>query len=699
MRTFSAGTTGGRAGHAVRARDLTGFRLAWLQATHRAGWAGALWSCLAATVTLAALLPLVGAVAVTTALAVTLTRDGVVTVEQQVAGVDELAAFQREVDGRIESRMGPELVPLTANVAAGPFSAATLNGEPSPARLSGRQLMATWVDHLSGHVEVLAGELPPDGLGGGETAVTMAQSSADQLGLHLSDRVCFDFAASPPQPRWCARVVGLWQPLDARDPFWVSGPTGLILAMGRFDFFALARQQSKGLVAGVRYWANPEAVDADNAQAVAGRLSTLAGELAAPGRRVTTRLDGSLESFYDGQRLVTSTVLSFSAAVALLGISVVALIAARFVEGQAHELGLLRVRGWSRWQVWQVAFAGLGVLLLTGVPAALGACLLALAGMRLEGMPALDLRPSRLVLPLAVAMATLVVLVGALAAVAARAVWPDGESSQTGLRRRPRTWWARLRPWRRTAVALGLALLGLSALVAPRLAAAGQLTPVDALRWGLLLAPVAGLFLFTAAAVRLRELVARVPRPRDVSGALAGWQLERRPGQHAGAAFVLMLATATTTFAAFALTAELAEPAPAEPVLRQGLVVALVLGGLAAPALAVIGFGLHFRWAAVRRRREYGGLFAHGLAPAQVARSLAVEQAVTVVSSLVAGVVLGVAFALASRPGAQPAPAIAGLSVLAAAVPAACLLGGALAAGWLVRRMPDRVDLLRRGQP
>src|SRR2546429_230205 len=78
------------------------------------------------------------------------------------------------------------------------------------------------------HVEMLAGQLPAAGLGGGDTAVTMPQSGADAAGFALFDRVCVAFAGGGDrESRWCARIVGLWRPLDAQDPFWAGRATGL----------------------------------------------------------------------------------------------------------------------------------------------------------------------------------------------------------------------------------------------------------------------------------------------------------------------------------------------------------------------------------------------------------------------------------------------------------------------------------------
>jgi hypothetical protein len=134
-----------------------------------------------------------------------------------------------------------------------------------------------------------------------------------------------------------------------------------------------------------------------------------------------------------------------------------------------------------------------------------------------------------------------------------------------------------------------------------------------------------------------------MPGRASVPGALAYLQLARRPFQHAGAAFVVTLATAAAVFAALALAAGLAT----EAALWLGLDVCLAAGAAGGLLLALTVYRLHFRSTTRLRLHEYAGLFAHGLPPEQVCRSLAFEQAVVAGPSVLAGFVLGAALALA----------------------------------------------------
>jgi hypothetical protein len=598
---------------------LSGRRLAWLQVTHRRGPALALWLCLAAAVALPALLLVVGAMAAESGLAQTLDQAGGFSVREDVAGVDAFDSLDRLVDVRATTRAGDALVPLGAFVMIGPLRVLTLRTEPATGDLAGRQLTALYAQHLAAHVSVVAGELPPEGLAGGETAVSMRQADADRLGVHLSDRVCGDYGGGAGgQPAWCARIVGLWRPLAAGDPFWTGEPPGVELAMGRYDLFQLAGQGALRPSATIRYWAVRDATTPGGTAPLAAQVGALATELRMPQRRVDTRLDRSLLAFDAHERRVSGAIDALAALVAVLGLGAVGLAAARLLDGQRRELALLRARGWTRGRAWLVAFGGLGAVGATAAAAAVGGCLLAATAITASGMglSALTLRPADVPGMLVALVAVAAALIVLLAALAARAVWRDPRPSPEPAGRPPG---ARL-------AAGTAAVAGSAALALPHLPDAGRAAGVALL----------------AAAVALGLPVAWGARRASVPGTLAHLQLARRPVQHAGAAFVLTLAAAGALFAALGLAAGLAS----EAALWLGLDVGLTAGGAGGLLLALVVSTLHFRSAARRRQREYGGLLAHGLVPAQVGRSLAVERAVTAAVSLLAGCVLGAALAL-----------------------------------------------------
>ena len=687
MSSFSA-----RALDAARARrvdaaiGLSASSLAWLQATRRRGWAGVLWLCLVAAIALTGLLPLIDAMAVESGLAETLARDGGLTVRRDVGSVDALAAFEREADDRVAERTGSALIPLAVTVSTGPLPVVTINNVPPQG--PSKPLTAAYTDHLATHVDLVQGELPPEALGGGETAVTTSRATAQQLGLHLSDHFCMDLGG---QQRWCPRLVGLWEPVDAGEPYWGGAPPTGQLALSRFDFFELAKQRlPQGPTASVRYWADPGAVDAARAPLLAGQVTALADDLGRRSQaRVSTRLDIGLAHFADQRRAISSTAHVFAAAVALLELVVVALVAARFLERQAHELAVLRARGWPRGRVWRVAFAGLGALGLTAVPVGIAACAVVVAGLSLggSGVSPAWLRSGDLPGALAAVAANAASLVGALTLLAGMAARRAVEPSLEGPRSERGAWWGG------PGATVALALAALPALALPRLAGDG-LPP--GLRGILPIAPALGLVLLAAAAVRFLPAAGWVRR-EGVAGLLAGWQLDRRPHQHAGAAFVLAVAAAVGVFASLGVAAVSGAEGTAYPAaLRHGLVAGLAVGLGGTLTLALAGYALHFVAAGSRRVQEYTGLFAHGLSVAQVAGSLAREQGVTVASSLLVGGLLGTLLAVA----ALPVPT-ASVGTVAVALGGLLAVGGllvacALVVGSMARRLPAEAGPYRQ---
>jgi len=371
------------------------------------------------------------------------------------------------------------------------------------------------------------------------------------------------------------------------------------------------------------------------------------------------------------------------------------LVAARFLDGQARGLAVLRARAWSRARVWRVAFAGLGAIGLWAVPLGLGTCALTAAVLALTGwgpspliLGVQDLRG--VVIAEAVAGA---ILLGVLVAMSGWAARWDVDPTLEAPFRRPSAWWLR----GTTVVVLGL--LGLLALLLPRLIGPGlraALTPDGAAL--VPLAPALGTGLLAAAGVRLRSLLVLPPRSSaDVPHALAGWQLYRAPEQHIWPAFTLTLAAATATFASVSLAGAGSGSLPTtQPSLVHGLEGALVAGTVAGFALAVAGFGLHFRGVVRRRAQEYGGLLAHGLDSAALVRSVASEQVMTATSSLLIGGALGLVVAVAVLPLPAPTTLMTQLAVLGLATSAASLVAGLAIVSAAARRLHAAIDPLRR---
>jgi hypothetical protein len=466
------------------------------------------------------------------------------------------------------------------------------------------------------------------------------------------------------------------------------------LAMGRYDFFQMMNlRPPRPALAGLWYRANSAEIDTRLAASVAQQVRQLSSQLRRSGLRVVTSLDRSLQQFVATQRAFSSVTRVVATSVLVLSLLVVALASARFLDGQSHDLGVLRARGWSRPRTWQLAFAGPVALAALALPAGLAACLVIVAASSFTS-PGISLSSVRLwdlAGPAAALGACTVGVVTVLGLSAARITPRDPEPPSESPFRRRRS------GWRGATLTIVLALAGGCAVGLQRLPGFDRLDsalPANVLDF-LAATPALGLVLLATAIVRLRPFRALAPRRRaSVSGLLAAKQLERRPQQHTTMALVLVLSAGIGVFAVVAFVVQLTQSPPVPQAVWAGAEAGLVAGALGALVLALAAFAFHFRWAARRRLGEYGGLFAHGLPTRQVSRSLAAEQRAVTWSSLLVGGALGVAVALAPLATTGTSRASSEAVALGAGAFLAGLLVCTLVVGSLVRRLPARVNPL-----
>lgn len=584
--------------------------------------ASALAVCLAGTVAVSWALPLATAATLQSSLRDSLSDRAQLTVDRpQVVDFEAFTAFEREAAAVVEPGLGRYLAPAEAFATVGPMAPVSVNDQPYST--SAAKLSAGYRDGLASHVEVMAGQLPPDGLGGPAPAVTMPQQGADQLGLRLSDRFCVDLVPASQSSAWCGRLVALWRPVSDADPYWAGQLPRLEVVLGRYDFFQLLQlRPPQGAVAGRRYAADPAAVDPATAGDLAGRLHNLRASFPGAGpMRLHMSLDAALARYDAAQKPAALSLNVMTTMMALLALCLVQLTASRVVDLQAPGVALLRAHGWPASAAWRFLFAQLGAILLVALPMGLLGAGLVTAALGLEAPPGAGPAYSGLSaagVSLAGVLTAVVVLLAAVAWGVARRQ-PGREATGVG---------SAGRGWRWT-VDLPLAGLALALALVPARPGGLGLFPGpagDALR-----------FLAPAAAAALLGLVARRGLPAvwrlvaswsaDLPAALAGWQLGRRPGQHTGLVLVEALAFTTAGFCAASLAIQPRAVADLEA-MHQGFDVVLGTVVVAALATGMGGAWLHFQSAARARGREYAALALNGLAPAAARRSLGIEQLV-----------------------------------------------------------------------
>jgi predicted lysophospholipase L1 biosynthesis ABC-type transport system permease subunit len=418
-----------------------------------------------------------------------------------------------------------------------------------------------------GRVEMVAGRWPqpasPQGHGERvQVQVAVAKRVADRLGLAPGDTIAVTGRLDD-TPSATAHVTGVYRPKDPDAPYWTLDPLGgdgvrnlafttygpLAVAAGSFGPGLLAPAETHWLAD-----ADYSTVTADRLDALRSRMTDTVGHFdQMPGIGAATA-ESELPDVIDGlQRTLQvsrSTVLIAALQLVVLAALALLLVARLLSTERENETALLAARGASRRRIIGLAAAESLLLALPGLVAAP-----LLAG------PAVRLLMSR----------------GPLA----------DAGTEAAVQLPPSTWWVAAGTALACAVTMTLpSLRAGTELKAPRRKAAtmlrggmdgGLLVLAGVAYWQLtrrsegtgvlatgasalgvdpvlVAAPALALLAGTVLALRLLPPAARLgehraSRSRGLSGALAGWQLSRRPGRGAGPALLLVLAVAMGVFA------------------------------------------------------------------------------------------------------------------------------------------------------
>jgi hypothetical protein len=670
--------------------------LAVRQLRLRGGWTASLALGLTFAFAIAALAPVAGAMAADAALHAAVTgpagRAPLTVAQQKVPDQAAFEATQAQMASTVQGRLGPYLASSSALATLGPLTPVSLNENPAPAQVDSSRLAVGYLRDLAEHVELVAGAVPPDGLGGSaDIAATMAQTEADALGLHLGDRLCIDFAAGG--TRWCARVAGLWRPLEGGDPFRLEAARQVELVVGRYDFYRLMKLAAAPVATvGRQFYVDVNALDSRDAGDLVSGLRELRKYFTSRGTLFDTSLDRVIESFGAEEGQVRVALALLGGALAVLVLFGAAFLAGHFLRLQSREVTLVRARGWPRRRVKRLLMLQLSLLVFVGlvVGAGLAAAAAAVFGPSLFGVPppwpdVLD--GAGAVVPLVAVLTGLALLwlsLSTLAGRAANGVRPGDAVATRGFAGRPGP--------RAALSSLGL-VVGLVLLAAVRLPQ-GPVPPWlprlptsagGALDWLTAAMSLLALLLLAAAATQTLPLSGRLAgglRHR-VSNSLARWQLARRPWQHSQIAFLLTVAVAVGTFAALAALNQSRRPQPPAAAVLIG-------GSFSALLIALFAFAFHFRAVAGERAEEYASLLLSGLPARALRSSLAVEQRAVTWHGLGWGAICAAALSLTLLPlgGLTADPAAAGAVFVGVLL---AFLAVLLVAGWATRAWLGRL--------
>lgn len=478
---------------------------------------------------------------------------GITITEPGIRSLGGFQAFATETTRRVHLDLGDRVGDGATYEIASDFETETLNGKAFSFDVGEAQPTAAYYADFDRRARLVSGSWPTDP-GGGSTPALLGAAFAERTGLKEGDVLCMAvpgfIVSSPDAPaeRWCARMVGTWEPLDAADPWWgVSTPAASFILSQRGFFDGPGGLPHANEIAGHIAPVRPNDIHAGDADAVLAGISELRSYYSVLGNgSVDTRLQSILEDFQARSQVAAFPLQMI--AVALLGVALffVAFVAAAFLAAHEPTLAVWRGRGWSRGRALSLLLLELGVAAVLALPLAIvGAAAAVLAA----GSPPTSLAVIEAVIPTLLAVLALSVLILVVLAL-------------TSSRRRLSSI-ARTRPqapfWQRRKLDLVVAFLAVPLLFEARVRGpaevrqAGGAVASDPIAFAL---PALAIVAVAIVSLRLMDPVARlVGRMHGTAAALAAGRLRRQSTEHARLGLLLVLAVAIGIFsAAYAAT-------------------------------------------------------------------------------------------------------------------------------------------------
>ncbi|MBJ7608550.1 MAG: hypothetical protein JF887_03840 [Candidatus Dormibacteraeota bacterium] len=467
-------------------------------------------------------------------------------------------AFQRQTATRVRGRLGD------AVTAGAQFSrSSTVTVRTIDSVLQGPPV--TWnpsVVSYAGirdHVHLVAGRWPADTRAGNDWPLTVSARATDDLGTPLDIKVgseyCFNYLATvtvgpfrghPPPEIWCGRIAATWLPNDVNDAYWAGHVPETDVSAGHDSFFQILAQMPDAMgSAEQQYVPRTDRISgADTGRIVAG-VNDLRGYYSVSSNDVfVSGLDTTIAGFLSRQRAAAGPTLVTAFGLLVVALAAMGFAALQFIQGHAPLAALWRARGWSRARVAALHTVQFAILLVLAVPVAVIAAALIVSAVATSASVGAGLGRQRLAgaaVPTLVAAGIFLVILGTLAAI---------RSGPELAQRRPARSGTQRRGWRRRALDLVLAAVGLAILGFVRLGGADPTSGNGQTSVVVLALPVLAVGLLAFASLRLVGVAARaLTITRSLGGRLARWQVERDPAQYSRLCLLVTLATAVGIFA------------------------------------------------------------------------------------------------------------------------------------------------------
>ncbi|HEY7144175.1 MAG TPA: ABC transporter permease [Streptosporangiaceae bacterium] len=490
-------------------------------------------------------------------------RDTSVAISGQV-GASQAATDNTAIRSAMRAAFGP--VPL--RFSQGLWSDSLGLTGAGRGRATIQLLQAAALDRLAAAAVLVRGTWPAPFRPGEPVQAALPAAVASRLHVPVGKTLVLPDRDTGAKVR--IKVTGLFRPRDPRSPYWaldLLGSSGVSVRGNFVTYGPLVVARSAfspgGLNAGAASWLVQPAVariPVGGVSAVAGRLTQLQARFAQSdslgGLAVSTTLPGLLRGIASNLAVAKSLLLISVLQLLLLAAVAIAL-AARMLAGQREEeSALLSARGVTRWQLVRLTLAE--TVALTAAAVAAGTVAGAwLAGPLARIGPLRQLRPpgaDELVpgWPAGVwwgAAAILAICTAVMLWPAARPLSPL--SARARRSRQQRLAGAALAGADIAVIVLGaFAVWQLRDYSAVGRTAAGR-TSVDPV---LVAAPTLALAGAALVPLRLLPALASVAdrlagRTRRLAGALASWQVSRRPIRQSGPVLLVILAVAAGTLA------------------------------------------------------------------------------------------------------------------------------------------------------
>jgi len=474
-----------------------------------------------------------------------------------VRQADAYAQFRSNVQQAAQQEKGL-VAPRSTLLYSGRYTPATINGVDvgslgSAYASTVTPLELAVLEDLQSHVTLERGGWPAVPVAAGALQVTLPEDAAAAAHLKLGDTQCM-VVLSPGKYSVCVHVVGIWMPVNRSDAYWGPDQAPPIAAfIDDATYFATLKAEADAdtqpqlvSVATVVLEPDVDAIRAAGADEAVVRLRRLHADfgVARPDAVVISNLETALDRYTSARDVAEFAVQLVAVQLLLIALFCVWLLAGTLLAQQAQVIAMWRSRGWSWLGVSWLLWLELLIVAIPAVPAGITGGWLASEAVARAAFGGQSYHPdaAKLALPIAAVLVGSVALLAGQAALAAR----HGVLATRGATSRPATSW-----WRRRYVDIALGIVAVPLLLQAAFFGSASARAMGTVNDPATLAlPGLAVALIALAALRLLQPVAAVltRASGSLSARLAGMQLLRAPGQHAGLAVLLMLAVAIGVF-------------------------------------------------------------------------------------------------------------------------------------------------------